>query len=60
MWLTPKQISECTLNSNFCANHGDNENDQDHENHSDNKNSNQQTNKCSKSAIEKKFWCLYG
>ena len=38
MWLTPKLILECTPNSNFSANHGDNENDQDNENHSDNKN----------------------
>ena len=33
MRLTPKLISECTLNSNFSADHGDN-----NENHSDNKN----------------------
>ena len=38
MWPTPKLISECTLNSNFSANHEDNENDQDNENHPDNKN----------------------
>ena len=38
MWVTPKLISECRPNSNFSANHGDNENDQDNENHSDNKN----------------------
>ena len=57
MWLTPKLISECKPNSNFSANHGDNENDQDNENHSDNKN---ETNRCWKSTIEKKFWCLYG
>ena len=38
MWFTPKLISECTPNSNFSANHGDNENDQDNENHPDNKN----------------------
>ena len=38
MWLTPTLISECTPNSNFSANHGDNENDQDNENHPDNKN----------------------
>ena len=37
MWLTPKLISECTPNSNFPANHGDNENDQDNENPPDNK-----------------------
>ena len=36
MWLTPKLILECTSNSNFSANHEDNENDQDNENHSDN------------------------
>ena len=36
MWLTPKLISECTPNSNFSANHEDNENDQDNENHTDN------------------------
>ena len=40
MWLTPKLISECTPNSNFPANHGDNEIDQDNENHSNNKNEN--------------------
>ena len=28
MWLTPKLISEGRPNSNFSANHGDNENDQ--------------------------------
>ena len=38
MWLTTKLISECTPNSNFSANHEDNENDQDNENHPDNKN----------------------
>ena len=38
MSLTPKLISECTPNTNFSANYGDNENDQDNENHSDNKN----------------------
>ena len=38
MWLTPKLISECTSNSNFPANHEDNENDQDNENHPDNEN----------------------
>ena len=38
MWLTPKLISEWTPNSNFSANHGDNENDQNNENHPDNKN----------------------
>ena len=38
MWPNPKLISECRPNSNFSANHGDNENDQDNENHSDNKN----------------------
>ena len=32
IWL----ISECTPNSNFSANHEDNENDQDNENHPDN------------------------
>ena len=36
MWLTPKLISECTLKSNFSANHEDNENDQDNENHPEN------------------------
>ena len=35
MWLTPKLISECTTNSNFSANHEDNENDQDNGNHPD-------------------------
>ena len=38
MWFTPKLISECTLNSNFYANHEDNENDQGNENHPYNKN----------------------
>ena len=38
MWLTPKLISECTPYSNFSANHGDNENDQENGNHPDNKN----------------------
>ena len=38
MWLTPRIISECAPNSNFSANHEDNENDQDNENHPDNKN----------------------
>ena len=36
MRLTPKLISECISNSNFSANHEDNENDQDNENHPDN------------------------
>ena len=36
MWLTPKLISERTSNSNFSANHKENENDQDKENHPDN------------------------
>ena len=49
-------ISECTPNSNFSANHEDNENDQDNENHPDNKNeSNYTANKSMfKSTIEKK------
>ena len=38
MSVTPKLISECTPNSNFSANHEDNENDQDNENHPDNEN----------------------
>ena len=38
MWLTPKLISECTPNSNFPANHGDNENNHDNQNHPNNKN----------------------
>ena len=38
MWRTPKLILECTSNSNFSANHEDNENDQDNENHPDNEN----------------------
>ena len=38
MWLAPKLISECTPNSNFSANHGDNENDPDNGNHPGNKN----------------------
>ena len=63
MWLTPKLISECTSNSNFSANHEDNENDQDNENHPDNENEGNyrpnKTNTCSKSTIERKFWCLY-
>ena len=46
MWLTPKLISECTPNSNFCADHQENENDQDNENHPDNENKgNYQANK---------------
>ena len=48
MWLTLTLISECTPNSNFSANHGDNENDQDNENNPDNK-----------YGMEKKIWCLY-
>ena len=36
MWLTPKLILECTSNSNFFANHEDNENYQDNEKHLDN------------------------
>ena len=47
MWVTPKLISECRSNSNFSANHGDNENDQDNENYSDNKNEGKNpANKC--------------
>ena len=38
MWLPPKLISDCKPNSNFSADHGDNENDQDNENHPDNVN----------------------
>ena len=38
MWLAPKLISQRTADSNFPANHGYNENDQDNENHLDNKN----------------------
>ena len=38
MWLTLKLILKCTSNSNFSANHEDNENDQDNENHPDNEN----------------------
>ena len=38
MWLNPKPISECTPNSNFSANHKDNENDQGNKNHPENKN----------------------
>ena len=38
MCLTSRIISECAPNSNFSANHEDNENDQDNENHPDNKN----------------------
>ena len=37
MGLTTTLILECTTNSNFSANHGDNENDQDNEDHLDNK-----------------------
>ena len=68
MRLTPKLISKCTLNSNFSANHGDN-----NENHSGNKNegnypankymfNNRKTiiEKLKKSTTEKMFWCLYG
>ena len=62
MWLTPKLVSECTPNSNFSANHGENGNDQDNENHPDNKNEgNYPANKCMfKVNNRKKFWCLYG
>ena len=60
MWLTPKLISECTSNSNFSANHGDNENDQDNEDHSDNKNGDNYPANKYMLTIEKKFWCLYG
>ena len=38
MRLTHKLISECTSNSNFLANHEENENDQDNKNHPDNEN----------------------
>ena len=38
MRLTQKLISECTSNSNFLANHEENENDQDNKNHPDNEN----------------------
>ena len=38
MRLTPKLISKCAPNSNFSANHEDNENDQDNENHPNNEN----------------------
>ena len=53
---------ECTPNSNFSANHEDNESDQENEDHTDNKNEGKlpsQTNTRSKSTIDKKFWCLY-
>ena len=61
MWLTPKLISECTPNSNFFANHGDNENDQGNEDYSNNKNEgNYPANKYMfKVKAEKKFCCLY-
>ena len=38
MSLTSKLIPECTSNSNFSANHEDNENDKDNENHPGNEN----------------------
>ena len=38
MLFIPKLISECTSNSNFSADHEDNENDQDNENHPVNEN----------------------
>ena len=70
MWLTPKLVSECTLNSNISANHGENKNDQDNENLPDNKNEDnypankyrQLKSKIEKieKKIEKKFWWLYG
>ena len=61
MWLTPKLISECTPNSNFSANHEDNENDQDNENHPNNENEgNYRANKYMfKVNNRKKFWCFY-
>ena len=57
MWLAPKLISECTPNSNFSANHGDNENDSDNGNHPGNKNEGnyRKINTCSNSIREKKL-----
>ena len=61
-WLTSKLILECRPNSNFSANHGDNENDQDNENYSDNKNEgNNPANKYMfKVNNRKKVLCLSG
>ena len=59
-------ISKCTPNSNFSANHEDNENDQNIENHPDNENESKkihvQTNinkYMFKVNNRKKFWWLY-
>ena len=62
MWLTPKLTSECTPNSKFSANHGDNENVQDNKNYPDNKNEgNYPANKYITIVNNrKKFWCHYG
>ena len=62
MRLTPNLISECPLNSNFSANHGDNEMLKIMKIIQTIKMgvTAQQTNTCSKSTIEKKFWRLYG
>ena len=62
MWPTPKLISECRPNSNFSANHEDNENDQKMKliQAIKMKVTTQRTNTCSTSTIEKKFSCLYG
>ena len=61
MRLTPKLISKCAPNSNFSANHEDNENDQDNENHPNNENEgNYRANKYMfKVNNRKKLWCLY-
>ena len=62
MWFTPKLISGCTTNFNFCANCEDKENDQDNENHPENKNEvNYPANKYMfKVNNRKKSWRLYG
>ena len=62
MWLTPKLILECRPNSNFSANRGYIENDQDNKNYSDNKN--EGNNPASKYMFKvnnrKKVLCLSG
>ena len=58
-----KLISGYTPNPSFSANQEGNEIYQVNESHPENENEGKQTkqtNTCSKSTIEKKFWCLYG
>ena len=59
---TPSLISECPLNSNFSANHGDNEMIKIMKIIQTIKMrvTTQQTNTCLKSTVEKKFWRLDG